>query len=104
MVSDSCFSFFKFSVGFGTTIGGLWDICGLSVAFVYIIFTLKNQCDSSKRIFSPVGHCPSMMTKLGDKVAIASRNTIGARLKLTGKHTFSIAQSAMELGNRERTD
>lgn len=45
MVSDSCFSFFKFSVGFGTTIGYLWDICGLSVAFVYIIFTLKNQCD-----------------------------------------------------------
>ena len=32
MVSDSCFSFFKFSVGFGTTIGDLWDICGLSVA------------------------------------------------------------------------
>ena len=38
MVSDSCFSFFKFSVGFGTTIGDLWDICGLSVALVYQIF------------------------------------------------------------------
>ena len=35
MVSDSCFSFFKFSVGFGTTIRHLWDICGLSLAFLW---------------------------------------------------------------------
>ena len=48
MVSDSCFSFFKFSVGFGTTIGDLWDIYGLSVTVVlqiflplYIIFVLN---------------------------------------------------------------
>ena len=38
MVSDCCFSFFKFSVGFGTTIGYLWAFCGLSVALVYQIF------------------------------------------------------------------
>ena len=40
----------------------------------------------------------------GVYVDIASCNTNGARLKLTGKQTFSIAQSEMESGNRERMD
>lgn len=35
MVSDSCFSFFKFSVGFETTIKHLWKISRLSVAFLW---------------------------------------------------------------------
>ena len=55
MVSDSCFSFFKFSVGFGTTIADLWDICGLSVAFYIRVSIIMLQKSSARKGFCAEG-------------------------------------------------
>ena len=41
----------KFPAGFGTTIGHLWDICGLSVGFLYRVSIIMLQKSSAQKAF-----------------------------------------------------
>ena len=45
--------FFLNATSFGTTIGDLWEFCGLSVAFYKRVSTIILQKSSARKVFVP---------------------------------------------------
>ena len=57
----------KFPTGFGTTIGDLWDICGLSVAFLMRLY------NSAAKIFGAEGVLRRRLENLEGKMVYTTR-------------------------------
>ena len=60
----------KFSVSFGTTIGDLWEICGLSVAFLMRLY------NSAAKIFGAEGVLRRRLEILEGKMVYTTRGSI----------------------------
>ena len=60
----------KFPTGFGTTIGDLWEICGLSVAFLMRLY------NNAAKIFGAEGVLRRRLENLEGKMVYTTRGSI----------------------------